>query len=154
MVGEKILLKGRGVVGGVAHAQALVSTRDFMFAHGINPKSGVIIDRRNDLYGASIVGKVFIFPYGTGSTTGAAWILEAVRNGKHPAAVINIRTEPIIAIGFILAELIYDKKIPVVDNLNKNPIEVIKTGDYVKVDGDKGIVEVFRHRTKYNTSQK
>jgi len=31
-----------------------------------------------------------------------------------------------------------------VDRLDKNPLEVIKTGDWVKVDGDNGIVEVIR----------
>ena len=35
-------------------------------------------------------------------------------------------------------------KIPLVDRLDKNPCEVIETGDYVKVDGAKGIVEVTK----------
>jgi len=31
-----------------------------------------------------------------------------------------------------------------VDRLDKNPLEIIETGDYVKVDGDAGTVEVIK----------
>jgi predicted aconitase with swiveling domain len=72
------------------------------------------------------------------------YILETVRCGNAPAAVINVETEPVIGAGFIMADLIYNKKVPVVDHLDCNPWDVIKTGDYVWVDGDNGIVRVTR----------
>jgi len=34
--------------------------------------------------------------------------------------------------------------IPAVADLDKDPTEVVATGDWVKVDGDKGIVEVTK----------
>ena len=150
LAGRGVVLRGRGIIGGIAAGEALVSTQAFMFPHGIDPKNGVIVDKRHELYGQSIAGKVFVFPFGKGSTSAATWILETVRNNAGPAAIINESTEPIIATGMILAEIFYDKKIPVVDNLERNPLKIIKTGDYVKVDGNKGIVEVvakaFRER--------
>ena len=53
-----------------------------------------------------------------------------------PKAMINLTTETIIAVGAIMGG------IPVVDSLEQNPLETIKTGDYVKVDAVNGTVEV------------
>ncbi len=38
--------------------------------------------------------------------------------------------------------------IPTVDELDKNPLEIIETGDWVKVDASKGIVEVTKKKKK------
>ena len=35
-------------------------------------------------------------------------------------------------------------RVPAVTDLDQDPLEVIETGDWVKVDGDKGIVEVIK----------
>jgi predicted aconitase with swiveling domain len=50
----------------------------------------------------------------------------------------------VIGAGFILARIFYHVAIPVVDRLDQNPLEVIKTGDYVRVDGHQGLVEVIQ----------
>jgi len=34
--------------------------------------------------------------------------------------------------------------IPLVDRLDKNPLEVIETGDHVRIDGDQGVVEITK----------
>jgi predicted aconitase with swiveling domain len=60
------------------------------------------------------------------------------KKGTAPAAIINIETEPIIAAGCVIAN------IPLIDTLNENPIKVIKTGDWVEVFADEGIIEVTR----------
>jgi hypothetical protein len=121
-----------------------------MFPHGVNPKTGEIIEKRHELLGKNLRGKVFVFPYGIGSTTGGTWVLETIRCGNAPVAMINIETETIIATGVILAEMIYGKALPVIDRLDRNPVEVIETGDWVAVDGNTGTVVVTkrkRHRT-------
>ena len=56
--------------------------------------------------------------------------------GNVPAAMICVQAEPVVAAAAITAN------IPMVDKLSKNPLEVIKTGDYVKVDATNGIVEI------------
>jgi uncharacterized protein len=33
-------------------------------------------------------------------------------------------------------------RIPAITDLDRNPLEVIETGDWVKVDADRGVVEV------------
>lgn len=142
--GGKIVLKGRGIAGGVAEGEALVTHQFFGFTHGVEPTTGRISDVRHEWVGQNMKGKVLVFPYGKSSTSGGLFILETVRCGNAPAAVINIETEMVIGAGFIMAKILYKKEIPVVDRLNQNPLEVIKSGDYVKVDANKGLVEVIK----------
>jgi predicted aconitase with swiveling domain len=138
----KLILKGYGVVKGLAEGPALVSEQNISLWGGLNPQTGLIIDKRHELYGQQVKGKVLVFPYGKGSTTGAIVLLEAVRCRNAPAAIINVKTEPILASGALMAQIFYKKKIPIVDRLEKNPVKAIHTNDYVRVNGNKGLVEI------------
>jgi predicted aconitase with swiveling domain len=140
----KLTFKGHGVIVGVAEGLALVSAQNLSLWGGLDPKKGLIIDRRHELHGQQVTGKVLVFPYGKGSTTGAIVFLEAVKCGNAPAAIINIETEPILASGALMARLFYGKTIPIIDRLDRNPVEVIRTNDYVRVDGNVGLVEIRR----------
>ncbi len=141
---NKIVLKGHKIIGGLAEGRALVTKLPFGFTHGVDPKTGDITDVRHDLRGENLKDRILIFPYGKSSSSGALFILEMVSYGNAPAALINIATEPVISAGFIMGELIYGKKVPIIDQLKQNPTEIIKTGDYVKINGDKGIVEIIK----------
>jgi len=145
---KEITLYGRGLVEGEGEGEAIVIRSPFSFAHGVDPKTGMAIDMRQapEIYGKIITGKVLVYPCGRGSTTGASWFLEAVRCGNYPSAIINIESEIIIVGGAVQASIFYGKNIPIVDRLNKNPLEVITTGDYVKVEvkGRKGVVKVVK----------
>jgi predicted aconitase with swiveling domain len=139
---DKITIKGRGVLGGIAEGEALVSSEQIVWSHGVEPSKGVIDDKKVKLHGQSIKGKVFVYPYGKGSTSSSTWILETIRCGNAPCAIINKETELIITTGFLYGRLLYDKQIPVVDSLEQDPLEVIETGDWVRVDGNQGVIEV------------
>lgn len=139
-------MKGRTVNRGKVQAEAIVTNQVFGFWGGVDTNTGVVIDERHELFGQSIKGKVFVFPEGRGSTVGASVILEMVRCGTAPAAMINRKTEVILATGAILADKFYNTVIPVVDMLDDDPIERIKTGDTVKVDGDSGEVTIISEK--------
>lgn len=141
---KEITLKGCGVVKGIAEGKALVTKQNLSFWGGLDPNTGLIIDKRHELFGNCIAGKVLVFPYGKGSTTGAIILLEAVRRGKNPNAIVNLKTEPIIASGAIIAGVFYKKIIPIVDQTDKDPTEVINTNDYILVNGDKGLVKILQ----------
>ena len=134
------MVKGRGVAPGCGEGRALISRSPFMFAHGVEPKTGDVIDKRSDILGHNIKGRVLIFPSGKGSTTGSAWFLEALRQGNGPAAVINVETEPIIATALVLARLLYGITIPLVDRLEEDILGVVDEGILIRVDGDRGEV--------------
>jgi len=141
---KEILLKGRGLTSGTVQGEAIVSKLPFGFLWGIDPETGVIIDKMNPLEGETIAGKVFVFPYGRGSTGGNGILLEAVRRKVAPIAILNRLTEPIILSAALLAEEMYETRIPIVDRLDQNPVEIIMTKDLVTVDGYKGLVTVSR----------
>lgn len=133
-----IRLKGRRVVGGVAEGEAVVSPEPISFFGGVDAKTGKIIERTHPLEGMGIAGKVLVFPRGKGSTVGSYTLYALAKNEVAPAAIINVETEPIIVVGCVLAG------IPLVDKLERNPIQVIKTGDFIRVLADKGLIEVSK----------
>jgi predicted aconitase with swiveling domain len=141
---DETVLKGRGLVPGKAEGEALVSPMAFGFWHGIDPRTGEIVDKRSPLRGKNAAGKVFVFPYGRGSTGGSAIFLEAIRCKAAPCAIVNIESEPIVTIGALMAKEFYGVPMPIVDRLDRNPLEVIRDGDLVSVDGNKGEVVVKR----------
>jgi len=145
---DRVEIKVYPVFGGVVSGPALVSSQPLSFWGGINPESGLIIDRKNELHGESVSGKILVFPYSKGSVSGTTVLLELVRRGKHPYAIINLETEPLIAVGAVLAERLYGERIPIVDKPVKNLFALIRTGDYVKVDGYLGLVIIYRDKIK------
>ena len=135
---KKLKLYGRGIIPGNVQGEAIVTSQPISFFGGLNPEKGIIIERGHELKGMSVTGKILVFPRGKGSTVGSYVIYSMKKKGTAPAAIINIETEPIIAAGCVIAN------IPLIDKLNENPIKVIKTGDWVKVFADEGIIEVKR----------
>ena len=137
----KILLRGRKIIGGVAEGEAVVTRQPISFLGGVNPDRGMVVERGHELEGKNITGKIFIFPHGKGSTAGPYIIYAMAKRKTAPSGMINLEAEPIIAVGAAMG------KIPLVDRLDKNPLEVISTGDRVRIDGDQGIVEVTKRES-------
>ena len=134
----KIVLRGRRVIGGLAEGEAVVTKEPVSFLGGVNPDKGIVVERGHELEGQSITGKIFVFPHGKGSTAGPYIIYAMAKRKTAPVAMINVEAEPIIAVGAAMGN------IPLVDRLDKNPLEVIATGDHVRMDGDQGIVEITK----------
>lgn len=126
-----MILTGRSIAKGEASGALLSTDVSLSFLGGVDPKTGVIIDKDHPLYGQSIAGKVFAFPYGKGSTVGSYVLYALARNGVAPAAIINTKCETIIAIGTIIAG------IPAVDSLNE-PLPA--NGTVMTVNGTLGTV--------------
>lgn len=133
---KTIELSGRGVVSGKAEGFALVTAQPISFFGGLDPERGIVIESGHELEGEKVTGKILVFPGGKGSTVGSYVIYAMKKNGAAPYAMINVETEPIIAVGCILAG------IPLMDKLDENPVKIIKTGDFVRVQANKGIVEI------------
>ncbi len=126
-------MKGRTISLGKAKGEAIVSREPIGFYGGIDPKTGVVIEKGHELEGKSVKDKILVFPQGKGSTVGSYVIYGLKKNGVAPAAIVNKETETIVATGVILAG------IPCVDGIDINKI---KTGDKLVVDADGATVEV------------
>ena len=137
------IIQGRGCAPGKFEGEAVVSLQSFGFWQGLDPQTGVVIDRRHDLCGTSLCRKAFVFPYGRGSTGTPGIFLEAVRNGCAPAAVVNVKSEPMIVACALLAEAFFHVSIPIVDGLPSDYQGLLRTGDRVRIDGTSGVIEVL-----------
>ena len=124
----------RSISRGVGTGELLVSLAPISFLSGVDPETGIIVEKGHPLYGKCIAGKVLAFPFGKGSTVGSYVLYALSRNGHAPAAIINEEAEPIIVTGAIIA------KIPMVDRITV-PLSDLKDGVRVTVDGDRGELE-------------
>ncbi len=120
------IMHGRVIKSGHARGKALVSPAPIGFLGGVDPETGIIVEPGHPLQGQSVAGKMLAFPHGKGSTVGSYTILRLARNGVAPAAMINVESEAIVAVGAIIAE------IPMLDHV---AIAQIRDGDWVTVDG-------------------
>jgi predicted aconitase with swiveling domain len=135
---SKIVLRGRKVVGGVAEGEALVTKERISGWGGIDPRTGTVIETRHELRGKSFAGKVLVFPGAKGSSGWSAQFHVARLAGAAPLAMVFNEMTTKIALGAVVTHA------PSVTDLDQDPLEVIATGDWVKVDGDRGIVEVTK----------
>lgn len=120
-------LTGRIINSGIAQGQALVTHMGISFFGGVDPETGIVVERGHELEGQSISGKVLIFPTGKGSTVGSYTLYRLKKAGKAPVAILNAECETITAVGCIIAE------IPCLDHL---PVEKIPNQAWVTIDGD------------------
>ena len=129
-----MILSGRKISKGVAEGEVLKSTSSISFLGGIDPKTGVIMDKNSNACGKSIKDKIFVFPMGKGSTVGSYVIYQLKKNGAAPLAIINKEAETIVSVGAIISD------IPMVDKVE---IDSLEEGKRVKVNGDEGTVELI-----------
>jgi uncharacterized protein len=121
-------LEGRIINKGKAEGQALVTTQPISFYGGVDPNTGIVLEKGHELQGQSVKDKILVFPQGKGSTVGSYTLYRMKKNGTAPAGMINKECETIIAVGAIISE------IPCVDKID---ISKIKTGDNIQIDNGK-----------------
>jgi predicted aconitase with swiveling domain len=126
-------IDGTCILPGRAKGVVLATGQPISFWGCVDPVSGRISDKRHELYGKSIAGHVLVFPFGKGSSTGSLMILELLRLGLAPAAIINARTEPLLATGPIVGKHFYGKTFPIV-NIAAGDLPILSTGAYAEVE--------------------
>ncbi len=123
------------LVGGTAVGQALVLPEPLSLWGGLNPETGEIIDRRHPSAGQVVTGRVLLLPAGRGSSSASSILLEAVRQGTAPAAIITAEVDGILALGAAVAREMYDRAPPVLVLLPEEYAQ-IHEGDQVQVMAD------------------
>lgn len=140
-----LTLKGHKGIGGVAEGEAIVTTRALSYIFDVggiwdDPMTAKVTNKKNmpDIYGQDLENKIVVFPTGRGGIFSSAMLMGVAHRGVGPRAMINVKTHPVFAYAAIVLG------IPTVDELDQDPTQVIRTGDWVKVDAQRGIVEVTR----------
>ena len=135
---EPIIIRGRGIVPGVAEAQALVTRETISGWGGVNPMKGEIIETRHELVGQSFAGKVLLFRGAKGSSGWSAIFHFSRLAGAAPAAMLFVDMTAKAALGAVVTHA------PTVTDFDIDPFSVIETGDRVRVDGGEGVVEIWK----------
>ncbi|MDB6047114.1 MAG: aconitase/3-isopropylmalate dehydratase, swivel [Gammaproteobacteria bacterium] len=135
---QMITLHGRKVVGGCAEGEALVTRDTISGWGGINPMTGTVIETRHELRGQSFKDKILVFPGAKGSSGWSVAFHTTRLTGTAPKALIFNEMTTKVALGAVVM------RIPAITDLDQDPLQVIRTGDWVKVDGDRGVVEIYR----------
>jgi predicted aconitase with swiveling domain len=128
-------IQGRALVAAAAGGPAVVSGQPISFWGGVSPKTGEVIDRRHELAGRNLSGKIFVFPFGKGSSTASAILLEGIRSGSAPAGIINTKVDPILSLGAVVAQEMYARTIPVVV-ISETDFDFIQDGDHLEIETD------------------
>lgn len=129
----RVISKGNGSVEG----EALVSREPISFYGGVNPETGVVVEKGHGLEGKSVAGKILVFPRGKGSTVGSYVLYRMRKSGTAPLALLNEECETIVAVGAIISG------IACVDKLPRDFFEKIRSGQKIRVDAERGLVELF-----------
>lgn len=129
-----MILQGRGISRGTGSGPVLVGPDPISFLSGVDPETGIVIEKGHPLEGQDITGTVLAFEYGKGSTVGSYILYALSRSGHAPAAIVNAEAETIIAVGAIMAN------IPMIDRLNV-PLTGLPAGAIAQVNGTEGTIE-------------
>lgn len=135
---QVIVLRGRTVVPGVALAQALVTRERISGWGGVDPRTGNVVETRHELRGQSFAGRVLVFPGAKGSSGWSAQFHVARLMGTAPAAWLFNEMTTKIALGAVVSHA------PAMTDFDRDPLELIRTGDWVRVDADAGLVTITR----------
>ncbi len=131
-----MIIKGHCVKKGTAEGEAVVISTPFSFVGDMDIATG---DGNflHELAGQNIAGKILVFPNGRGTTSAALAGYYVKLLGKLPAGMICRTTDPVVALNAIMNDF------PVIDRTDVDPVTAIKTGDYIKMNADDGVVEVI-----------
>ena len=136
--GETIVIRGRKVVPGIAEGEALVTNDQISGWGGVDPRTGTVIETRHELRGQSFAGKVLVFPGAKGSSGWSAMFHLARVMGTAPAAWLFNQMTAKVALGTVVTHA------PAMTDFDIDPLTVIRSGDWVRVDADAGVVTITR----------
>jgi hypothetical protein len=137
MMGTRRIIRGRGALGGIAEGPALVSRRTITGWNGVDVYTGNVIERGHPLEGLSIKGSVLILDGSKGSNGWSVFFHAAQEAGCGPAALVFPRLDSRTAVTSAVLN------VPLVTDLTEDVFDIVHVGDWVRVDGDLGIIEIL-----------
>lgn len=123
--------KATALIAGEAKGLALVLQHPLSFWGGIDFATGRIIDASHPDRGATVTGRVLVMPGARGSSSSSSVLAEAIRLKTAPAAIILARADAILAVGAIVADMLYGLKMPLV----VSDIEGLVSGSSIEIRG-------------------
>ena len=138
---DKLTIQGKSFIAGSANGIALVSKEPLSFWGGYDWKTGEIIDRRHPLSGSIAKGKILAIPFTRGSSTTTAVLLEAIRAGTAPNAIITTATDFFFALASVVADELYANPLPLIA-VAESDFARLQTGDQIWINED-GVITII-----------
>ncbi|HYZ32136.1 MAG TPA: DUF126 domain-containing protein [Crenalkalicoccus sp.] len=124
--------------GPVVEGEAVVSPEGFSPRYDLDRWSGLISKPGHALEGTRIADRICFFPSAKGGIA-AGWAFQDIKaKGIAPRAFIFGVTNPVMVQGAVLAG------IPITEGWSPDPAGVIRTGDWVRLDPARRVVELLR----------
>lgn len=141
---SKIIIKGRSGIKGIAEGEALVCEESIQGWAGVDDKTGVIIEKGHSEEGKSIDGRILVLPCSKGSNGWSCHFNSAQVNGIKPAGWIFTKLDSRAGVAAVVLD------IPTVSDFDEDIdlFDIIETGDWIKVDGNTGEVEITKKEAR------
>ncbi len=123
---------GDPLIAGEAQGEVLAGNEPLSFWGGYDHTTGEITDRRHPLSGQNAAGRILAVPFTRGSSTTTAVLLEAIRAGTAPAAILTTARDPFFALASIVADELYGRPLPIVV-LPPAAFSSLRTGDRLTI---------------------
>lgn len=126
--------------GPVVEGEAVLSSEGFSPRYDLDRWSGVITKRGHKLEGVQIRDAILFFPTAKGGVA-AGWAFSDIRSkGIAPKAFVFGRTNPVMVQGAVFAN------ITITEGWSQDPFEVVRTGDVVRIDPGRKVIEVLSRK--------
>lgn len=102
-----MIAHGEPIVPADAEGGLLRLTEPLSFWGGVEPATGRVVDEHHSQRDAVLAGRIVALPGGAGSSSSSSVLLECVRAGTAPAALLVERLDPILPIGAAVAHELY-----------------------------------------------
>ena len=135
---KPVVIRGRGALGGVAEGPALISRRTITGWGGVDIRTGIVREPGHPLKGLSLKDGILILEGSRGSNGWSIFFHAAQVAGFGPAGLVFPRLDSRTAVTAAVLN------VPLVTDLDADPFEIIRVGDRIRVDGDRGELVVTR----------
>lgn len=139
---DKVKINCKTAVYGEKKAEVLFTDESFSFWGGVDTDTGEVADKFHETYGKTMKDKVFVFPFTKGSSGAGLVLLEMIRTGVAPAAIINLRSDPVIITGPLIGKHFYDIEIPLV-NVSQEDYDKLKDAKEIEFIRDEDYINVY-----------
>jgi predicted aconitase with swiveling domain len=93
----------RTLFPGDAEGDLLVLAAPLSFWGGVSWETGAIINTRHPQVGEVVTGRILVVPEPVGSSSSSAVLLELIRAGRAPAAIVLGRPDAILVVACLVA---------------------------------------------------